>query len=54
MDFSDFLPADYSADNEEEDHTAESNKDENIQPVTRSLGVRTMTQVRKITKRKET
>jgi hypothetical protein len=47
MDFSDFLPTeDYSADNEEEDPTDESNKnDKKIigEPDARPLGVRTMT-----------
>ena len=59
MDFTDFLPEDYSADNEEdrEDPTAESNKDDKkiiSLPVAQPLGARTMTQVRKIKKRKET
>jgi len=60
MDFSDFIPTEeYSADNEgEEENTAETNKEEGKirkEPVnTRPLGVRTMTQVKKITKRKET
>jgi hypothetical protein len=59
MDFTDFLPEDYSADNEEdrEDPTAESNKDDKkitSHPVAQPLGARTMTQVRKIKKRKET
>lgn len=46
MDFSDFLPTeDYSADNEEEEPTAESNKDDKKigEPDARPLGARTMT-----------
>ena len=47
MDFSDFLPKeDYSADNEEEDPTDESNKDDKKlieETDARPLGARTMT-----------
>ena len=57
MDFSDFLPVGYSADNEEEgeEPTVESSKQKNTTHTDdRGLGIRTMTQVKKITKRKET
>lgn len=50
MDFSDFLPkVDYSADNED-DPTADEIPTAKDKP----LGMRTMTQVKKIRKRKET
>ena len=57
MDFTDFLPEDYSADNEEdrEDPTAESNKDDKkitSHRVAQRLGACSMTQVRKIKNRK--